>query len=448
MKLVESATVEFKRIFDADKVVKTVIAFANTLGGTLYIGIADNGDVVGVSDTDSTCLKVTNTIRDSIIPDVTMFVSCTTETIEGRPVIKVAVQKGTATPYYWREKKLSPAGVFVRHGASTVATSDAAFLKIIKDSAQKENYEELTSLNQALTFNEAAPIFEEKGLILDELLQRKLKLTNNDGDYTNLGLLISDQCPYTVKVSAFRDTAGAGVQSWKEFSGSLLKQNEDVYHFIDIHNDNSIVGIAKTLQRIEKWSFPPEAVREALFNLLIHRDFSISHSSQIKIYTDRIQFLSFGTLLEGMSPEMVLEGVVAHRNRNLAEVFRRLGLIEAFGFGIPKIMDSYKEEKIKPQLKLTDSLFIIVLPNTLADVEKRTLPLNKTEKQSSAIKDEETILRLFESRSFITREDVEEALFVADSMARRRLRQLVGRGILEKIGGSKNTRYRLSKREN
>lgn len=114
MKLVENAAIEFKREY-VDDVKKSVIAFANTNGGTIYIGIDDNGNIVGVEDLDNTCLRVSNAIRDTIKPDVTLFVAYETETIDEKPVIKIIVQKGTAGPYYLEARALGLRGfMFVR----------------------------------------------------------------------------------------------------------------------------------------------------------------------------------------------------------------------------------------------------------------------------------------------------------------------------------------------
>lgn len=450
--LTESTLIEFKREYVKD-INKTIIAFANTQGGTLYIGVADDATIIGVTDADKTCVKVTNAIRGSISPDLIMLVNCNIEKYDDKEVVRVDVQRGTAIPYFLKSEGLKPQSVFLRHGTSSVPVTEEAFLRLIRNSRPQENYENLPSLNQNLTFNEALPIFAAKEFLLDEVLQKKLKLKNEEGLYTNLGLLISDQCPQTVKVSAFRDSAGANVSSWKEFTGSLLKQNEEIYRFIDIHNDNAIIGIAKNLQRIERWSFPPDAVREALLNLLIHRDLSIRHSSQIKIYKDRMEFMSFGALPEGVSLADVKRGAVAHRNRNLVEVFRRLGHIEAFGFGIPKIMNIYKAEQLEPPLEQTDSLFIITLPNLHEAPLKSTSGATQiTPGHSVAVikqysREEVLILALFKTKEYITRKDVEEVLTVSKAMANRYLNALVAKGMVSSTGSARSTRYYLTSKE-
>ena len=97
--MIEDKSTEFKRIF-VDEIKKTVIAFANTNGGIIYIGIDDNGDIVGIDNVDDTILRVTNTMRDAIKPDITMFMDCICEKINNKDVIKIIVQTGTSKPYY------------------------------------------------------------------------------------------------------------------------------------------------------------------------------------------------------------------------------------------------------------------------------------------------------------------------------------------------------------
>ena len=108
-----------------------MVAFINTNGGKIYIGIEDDGSAVGVNDIDDTMLRVTNAIRDSIKPDATLFTSCTVEEIDGLPMVVVEVQKGSAAPYYLAGKGIRPEGVFVRQGASTVPANERAIIKMI-----------------------------------------------------------------------------------------------------------------------------------------------------------------------------------------------------------------------------------------------------------------------------------------------------------------------------
>ena len=113
----ESETIELKLDY-TDSIRKDIIAFANTSGGIIYIGIADDGTVVGVSSTDQMIQRVANMARDAIRPDVTMFIHYDPMEVEGRSIVKVSVQRGTGRPYYAADKGLRPSGVFVRQGTA------------------------------------------------------------------------------------------------------------------------------------------------------------------------------------------------------------------------------------------------------------------------------------------------------------------------------------------
>ena len=158
--MTEGITTEFKREY-TDEIKKTVIAFANTRGGEVLIGVEDDGTVLGVADVDGTMLKATNALRDSIKPDVTMFLLCERREMDGKDVVAIKVQKGTACPYYLAAKGLRPEGVFVRQGASTVPATGSAILKMIKET-DGDDYEAARSLNQELTFQDTERFFAEE----------------------------------------------------------------------------------------------------------------------------------------------------------------------------------------------------------------------------------------------------------------------------------------------
>ena len=158
--MVEGKTIEWKREY-IDDIKYTVVAFANTEGGRLYIGVNDNGTALGVSDPDAAILRVTNLIRDIVRPDVTMFTDCAVEQMDGKPVVVVSVQRGTARPYYLHSKGVRPEGVCVRQGVSSVPASETAILNMIRETSGN-CYEDARSLNQQLTFQTASAYFEKK----------------------------------------------------------------------------------------------------------------------------------------------------------------------------------------------------------------------------------------------------------------------------------------------
>lgn len=427
MKLIENSTTEFKQVY-TDDIKKSVVAFANTNGGKLYIGISDDGNVIGLSDPDDTMLKVSNSIRDSIKPDVTLFINYDIEVIDGKTILKVSVQKGTASPYYLSGKGIRPEGVYVRHGASSVPATETAIIKMIKE-ADGEKYEHVRSINQELTFSYAESEFFERNVPFGASQQKSLKLITSDGVFTNLGLLLSDQCIHTIKLAVFEGMAKETFKDRREFSGSILKQLNDVYDFIDRYNRTH--AEVKGLHRIDKRDYPESAIREALLNALVHRDYSFSSSTLISIFEDRIDFVSIGGLVRGISLDDIMLGVSIARNEDLANIFYRLKLIEAYGTGIPKIMRCYKDFVQKPTIDVTNNAFKISLPNTnVGQVDNQKFTKN-----------EQIVLALLDNSPFIVRKDVEEALSISQAMAVRMLKGLLDKGAIQTVGGGNKTRY-------
>jgi len=359
IKVGEDINTEFKLMY-TDEIKKTIIAFANTKGGTLYIGIDDDKAIIGVDNPDETLLKITNVVRSAIRPDVTMFVSYKTKKIKKAVVIIVTVQKGTASPYYLEGKGIRPEGVYVRQGASSVPASETVILNMIKETEGKK-YEEIQSLNQALEFTETAWEFGIKDLEFAPSQMISLKLVTTEGSYTNLGFLLSDQSTYTVKLAVFEGLEREIFKDRREFTGSLIKQLNDVYNFLDMYNHTH--AEIKKINRNDMRDYPEDALREALLNALIHRDYSYSNSTLINIFDDRIEFISIGGLPKGVTLDDILIGLSVLRNENLANVLYRLRLIEAYGTGIPKIMRSYDDCVMKPELKVISNAFKITIPN-------------------------------------------------------------------------------------
>ncbi|WP_312815957.1 RNA-binding domain-containing protein [Sedimentibacter sp.] len=426
MKFMEGLTVELKKQI-TDDIQKTVIAFTNTDGGTVYIGIDDNGDITGVQNIDGEMLRVSNMIRDAIKPDVTLFTSYEVEELEGKNVIKVIVQKGTKRPYYLASKGLRPEGVYVRQGASTAPASDSTIIRMIKET-DGDSYENMRSINQDLTFETASIEFNIRKVPFSIGQYRTLKLINEDGIYTNLAHILSDQCVHTIKAAVFEGTDKAVFKDRQEFSGSLLLQLKDAYDYISRYN--RIRAEFSGLHRIDKKDYPEEALRESLLNSLAHRDYSYSASTLISIFDDRIEFLSVGGLVKGISLNDIMLGVSVSRNENLANIFYRLTLIEAYGTGIPKIFRSYKDFPIQPKIEVSDNAFKITLPNK-----------NETDEKIFLSENEKVVMELLNEKYEITRKDVQETLNSSQTMAGRVVKKLTDRGLIKQIGKGKNTRY-------
>lgn len=440
----ESETVELKSAV-VDDIKKEIIAFANSDGGKLYIGVRDDGEVTGLDDPDGTALQVSNMVRDSIKPDITMFLHYQTIEENGKKIIEISVQRGTNRPYYIAKKGMRPEGVYVRQGYSSVPATDTAIRCMIKET-DGDRFETMRCLDQELTFEDTKKEFQFHEIELGPQQMRTLKLVENDGLYSNLALLLSDQNPHTIKVAVFQGTKQMIFKDRREFGGSLMKQMNEVYEYIDFRNQ--IRATIEKLSRIDVRDYPVIAVREALLNLLVHRDYSFSASALISIYDDRIEFVSIGGLMPGIDLEDIMAGISVCRNQNLANVFYRLHLIEAYGTGLTKIMEAYEETSEKPVISTTKNSFKITLPNVNAKYETRAVPAPSENSLSTPVpkidNNEQRVLSYVREHGAITRPETEKLLDTSASTASRLIKKMVKAGLLLPHGKARSTRYTLT----
>ena len=440
----ESETIELKETV-TDDIKKESIAFANCDGGKLYIGVRDDGTVVGLDDPDGVSLRISNMVRDAIKPDVTMFLHYETISEDEKEILAVDIQRGTDRPYYLAKKGMRPEGVYVRQGYSSVPATDMAIRRMIKET-DGDRFEAMRSMNQDLTFEIAKKEFALRNVDFGPQQMRTLKLLDQDNLYSNLGLLLSDQCAHTIKVAVFQGTDQTIFKDRREFAGSLMQQMNEVYDFIDFRNQTR--ATVEKLLRIDVRDYPEIAIREALLNLLVHRDYAFSASALISIYADRIEFISIGGLMPGIELEDIMAGISVCRNQDLANVFYRLHLIEAYGTGISKIMKAYEDIQEKPAIETTRNTFKIILPNINSKYENENIPAQKSGSfatsaagTSKSLSDEEKILEYAQSHGAITKNDVIALLGTSASTASRAIRRMVRSNLLKQNGKARNTSY-------
>ena len=422
----ETENIEFKSQF-TEEIYKEVIAFANTDGGVVYVGIDNDGNAIGLTDVDKEYTRITNGIRDAIMPDVTMFVRFT---IQENKVVRITVGEGTNKPYYLKGKGLKPSGVFVRQGTSSVSASSEQIRRMIKES-DGDSFEENRSLEQDLTFAAAEKAFRLYGVEFSPEKYRVLGMIQKKGNvFTNLALLLSDQCMHTTKIAVFSDDECTVFRDSKEFEGSLFQQFEDSIHYLALCNKTSstIKGVVRTDQQ----DYPEEAIREALLNAIVHRDYSFSGSIIINVTDHKMEFISLGGLLPGLSTDDIRAGISQPRNKNLAEIFHRLRLIESYGTGIRRIFSLYAGCAEQPQIIVTQNTFKIILPN-MNDVPTGKINVETPETVSPQM---QKILDFIKINGQITEKEIcamlgikkTRAYIITKEMRDRNLIQIVGRG--------------------
>lgn len=441
--MIENANTEFKREY-TDTIRKSVLAFVNTEGGCLYVGIADDGSVAGVDDADDVQKRVVSLCRDGIRPDVMMFLSCDRIVIEGRDVVRVQVQRGTDCPYYLAGKGIRPEGVYIRRGSANIPASMGQIRKMIRE-AGEFHYEQERSLEQDLTFEKTAEIFSEAELPFGKAQQRTLGLLSGDGLYTNLGLLLSEQNQHTIKAAIFSGKKQEVFRNRRDFSGSLLGQVNDLIEYLDYYN--GVHSEIHGMKRIDSRDYPVEALREAVFNAVAHRDYAFSGSTLVSLYEDRMEILSLGGLAEGATYQDMMMGVSIQRNPKLAEIFYRLHYIEAFGTGVQRIQRAYESCGRKPQFLVSDNAVKVVLPNVHfedytsehARVKEPTVVYETIPKNADDIRVYDAIASGLDSRR-----GLQENMGFSLTKTVNILRRLQDEGRIVRVGSGKNSRYAIN----
>lgn len=425
MKLYESETVELKEIYTPD-LKKEIIAFANTIGGTIYIGIDNSGEIVGIDDADFVMQQISNSLRDGIRPDISMFTHIELMHEDNKCFIKITINQGTRKPYYLSDKGLKPSGVYVRSGTTASPASEDAIRMMIKI-ADGDSFESNRSLIQELTFSSLKDAFQIRGLTFTEVQMKNLGILSSDDIYTNLGLLVSDQCRHSIKFAIFQGNDKLVFKDRKELTGSLFNQLADAFKTIDFYN--STKATFHDLLRTDERDYPEDAIREALLNAIVHRDYSFSGSTLINLYSDRLEFISLGGLVPGLSLEAAMLGASQPRNEKLANLFYRMKLIEAYGTGISKIISCYSGLSVQPVFENVEGAFRVILPNIHAqksiELDQKYIP----------------VLKLFENKKEITRSDVEEALGIGTTHAINILKEMYENELIVKVGSGRLTRY-------
>ena len=439
--MIESSNTEFKREY-TESIRKAVVAFANTDGGCIYIGVEDDGTAVGVADVDDVQKRVISLCRDGIQPDVMMFLSCDRIMIEGQNVIRLQVQRGTDCPYYLKGKGIRPEGVYVRRGPVSLPASEAQIRKMIRE-AGDFHYEQERSLEQELTFRETERFLQKADVPFGEAERRTLHIVSKDGLYTNLGLLLSDQCQHTVKVALFSGKKQVVFRDRREFSGSLLLQVNQVIEYLDFHN--ALHSEIRGMKRLDSRDYPVESLREAIFNAFVHRDYGFSGSILVSVYEDRIEILSLGGLAEGVTYNDMMLGVSIPRNPKLAKIFYRLHYIEAFGTGVRRILADYANSEEKPQFLVSDNAVKVILPNLHAEWNHPVIAVDFVQDERpeyrSEVAADEAVYQLI-AAGLDSRKKLQLELGFSLTKMVNILRKLLDEGRIQRVGNGKNTRYR------
>lgn len=430
MRIQENNRTEFKAELN-DKLEKEIVAFLNNReGGILYVGVADDGTPIGVSNMDSVQLKIADRLKNNILPSTLGLFDIVTENIDGVDVIKIIISSGTEKPYYIRSQGMSPSGCFMRLGTSTqpMPTSliDETFSKRVHTTLRN-----IESPRQDLTFAQLKIYYEERGLALNEKFASSLELLTPDGKYNYVAYLLADENGVSIKVAKYTGTDKVDLIENEEYGYcSLIKATNNVLEKLRIENRTQ--AKVTSTKRIEKNLVDPVAMREAIVNAIVHNDFTREIPPVFEIFSDRIVMSSYGGLIPGQSEEDFFSCASMPRNRELMRVFKDVGLVEQLGSGMSRILRVYDRNIFD----ISDHFIKVVF--AFDEVQK----YSSRDTVNDTVTD--SILRLMKEQPNITAKEISIKMNCSESKVKRYIKKLKDNGIIVRIGSDKTGHWHIN----
>lgn len=436
---------------------KSVSAFANGIGGTLFFGIADDDTVIGIDDIKGTSEFVSQKIKERIdpFPEVTMRIY---NTEDGKKLLAVEVMKGQETPYYYHGDGSTEA--FVRIGNESVVANAAELKRLVLHGKNSSFDCLMTDYDfKDYSFSKLRERYKEwNGTSMPEKSFESFGIVDEKGKLTNAGALFADNCP--IRYSRLfcthwngLDKSGGQVDALDsaEYSGSLIMLLNEGMGFVK--RNMKILWKKTANSRIEMPDFCERSVFESLVNGLIHRDYLVNGSEiHIDIFHDRLVIYSPGGMPDGTKIQERDIGTIPSTRRNpvLADIFGRLGYMERQGSGLNKICEAYEnaanyEMGMEPEFYSDRVMFMVTLKNLNY---KMLLSEAKNEAKSEAkninlTELEKRLCELLQENSKITQSEIQKQLGISRSKVQRTMKKLVNEEVIVNIGSHRRAYWKI-----
>lgn len=441
----EGKNIEFKEDLPGSQAIaKTVIAFSNTAGGKLIIGVNDQGNVTGLkSDVDIFELQdqVASVIYDNCYPNILPDIYTTT--IDNKVLLVIEVYRGNLLPYYLKKYGKNE-GTYIRIGATN---RKASYENILELERQRMNvgYDQEANREVALDSLDISSLegrFAQAGKVLDQSIMKNLKLIIEDNNtiFPSNGLLIllGKFEHVRMKCSRFKGSTMDVFLDRKEYDSDVFAQLANAENFIKNHI--KLGSEIKGLQREDQYEIPLEAIRESLVNAVVHRDYANDgRDIKIGIYDDIVNIVSPGAFPSTITQEDILEGRSEIRNKVIARVFKELNYIEQWGSGIRRIKSSCEARGLKEPEIIEKGDFVDV--SLYREVSLKKVAILKEDGYTDH---QNTIIDyLNENENRISTKEASNILGISDRATRTVLGTMVEMNILIRIDKGPQTHYKL-----
>ena len=433
----ENARVEFKRSFDA-AAIESVCAFANTDGGVVIVGVADDGRVVGATVGKETLKDWINQVRMSTAPSLSPDMSV--HELDGRTVVAVDVAEVPIKPaacrgrYYRRSLnanvQMSIAEVVEQHLHSMNSSWDYQL-----DSRHGIDHVSLEKVSRFLALTNGGKGNADGPM---EALRKFELLRDGAITFGCYLLFVKEESMFTV-VEMGRFQTETIIKDSQRTKADLFQQVDDMLAFINKHMNRRLVITGKP-QHDEVWDYPEEAVREAVINSIIHRDYRSASDTIVKVFDDRIELYNPGRLPPGLTMDDLLSGnyVSRPRNRQIVMMFKEAGIIEKYGSGIKRIRVAMEQGGCpEPKFEEIGDGFRV----TLHAVTPQITPQITPQKWSLS----ERILDAVVEDPTITRAGIAQRLGVSAETVKEYLEKLKKQGVLKRVGPDRGGVWRVKR---
>ncbi|MCT4611984.1 MAG: putative DNA binding domain-containing protein [Clostridia bacterium] len=424
----ENKYIEYKEKY-TKTLLKTVSAYANFHDGEIFIGISDDGGIVGIENLDETMLAFENAINDSFDPRP--FYEMEVLEKENKNVIRVKVYKGENTPYLYNNK------AYVRYNTADVV-ADRLMLQMLTLDGSNMTYGKLKSKNENLEFGYFEKRFKSFYGInrYDKNFYITLGLFDN-GNYNNAAELLSDNNKHRINIIKFDGNSVMKIKDRRIFENmSVLEQFDECMNFFRRYSE--VAEDMSDVYRVTTRDVPEVAFREALVNAIAHRNYLIDSAVQVEIYDNRIEIVSPGGLTFGIDEEAFKNGRISVcRNSLIVDALIRMKLVERMGTGIMKIKEQYKNRKVKPIFEVYDNLIKIILP-------KESVKLKEEVARYNVDGEEYKVLRYIGENRLVSRKEIEILLGKGKTAVTNVLNNMISKGTIVKVGEGRSSRYRVN----
>lgn len=437
--IIENSRVEFKTKL-VDDLEESIIGFLNSKdGGNIYIGVADNGKIIGLNgNIDLLQRKIKDRIISNIEPSVLGLFDIEVLETDNKKYLNIIVARGLEKPYHLKGMGMTPDSCFIRIGSSNERMDEHLINKLFRERT-KNSLKNIVSPNQNLTFRDLKIYYTEKGFDVGENFEKQLDFYTADGKYNYVAYLLADENRVSIKVAKYAGTdVDELIENYEFGYCSLVKATHRVLEkFI---TENKIFAKITYPERKEQPMYDYKAVREVIINAIVHNDWSNEYPPKFEFFSDRLEVSSFGGIQNEFTEEEFLQGYSAPKNPELMRVFKDLELVEHLGTGIRRILKRYD----KSIYRFFPHFIIVSIKYNENNFKYNNQSVNVIP-YLNLTKVQEGIISLIEDRPSITQEEMAKLLGVTSRTIRNHIKYLVDKEYITRIGADKNGKWTITK---